>query len=256
MITSRGSGGSGSQALTIRRLAARLLEKALLAAALLVTAGLSALTTMRVVLTSQEVVVPSLIEKRVPEAGAIAAASQLLLRIEGKRHDPKVPPDRIVAQEPSPGANLKAQRSVRVWVSLGPRRLVVPAVEGESLRTARLKLEQAQLAVARVAEAGDGAPEGTVLVQQPPAGEVDDIGQGMVLLVSRGGTSPRYVMPDLIGRAAEDARGLLERAGLRAADVRFRAYPGVAPGIVLRQTPAAGHKVDASVNISLEVSRP
>lgn len=243
--------------MTIRRLAARLLERALLAAALLVTAGLSALTTMRVVLTSQEVVVPSLIEKRVPEAGAIAAASQLLLRIEGKRHDPKVPPDRIVAQEPSPGANLKAQRSVRVWVSLGPRRLVVPAVEGESLRTARLKLEQAQLAVARVAEAGDGAPEGTVLVQQPPAGEVDDIGQGVVLLVSRGGgASPRYVMPDLIGRAAENARGLLERAGLRAADVRFRAYPGVAPGIVLRQTPAAGHKVDASVNISLEVSRP
>jgi serine/threonine-protein kinase len=233
-----------------------LLEKGLLAVALLAAAGLSALATMRVVLTAQEVVVPSLIDQRVPEAGALASANGLLLRIEGKRHDPRIPPDRIMAQEPPPGANLKAQRSVRVWVSLGPRRLVVPAVEGASLRTARLELEQAGVGVARIAQVGDAAPEGTVLVQLPPPGEIEGAGAGAALLVSLGSSSRRYVMPDLIGRPAEQVREALERAGLRAAEVRFRSYPGVAPGIVLRQVPAAGHPVDPSTNISLEVSRP
>ena len=52
-------------------------------------------------------------------------------------------------------------------------------------------------------------------------------------------------MPDLIGREASLALGVLQSAGLKVGDVRLRCYPGVAPGIVLRQVPAAGYRVDA-----------
>jgi beta-lactam-binding protein with PASTA domain len=37
--------------------------------------------------------------------------------------------------------------------------------------------------------------------------------------------------------------------------VRYRDYPGIAPGIVLRQTPPAGHPVTARTPLSLDVSR-
>ena len=57
--------------LSIKRFAIALVKYGLLAAALVVTAGLSALTTMRVVLRTQEVVVPSLVGKPLPEAGAL-----------------------------------------------------------------------------------------------------------------------------------------------------------------------------------------
>src|SRR5262245_39823629 len=100
---------------------------------------------MRVVLSSQEVTVPFIIGRRAAEAGVMAGRHRLLLRIEGRRNDPRIPPDRIVAQEPAPGSTLKSQRSIRVWMSMGPRQLAVPDVEGESLRTARLVLERAQL---------------------------------------------------------------------------------------------------------------
>jgi serine/threonine-protein kinase len=242
--------------LSFKRFAKLLLEKALLAGALLATAGLSALTTMRVVLSSQEVVVPSLVEKRVPEAGLLAARQRLLLRVEGKRYDPVVPPDRIVVQEPPAGAHLKAHRSIRVWVSLGPRRLAVPKVEGESLRTARLALEQAQVKVARVIEVEDDAPEGTVLVQRPPQGEIDSVGEGAVLLVSRGRPKGDFVMPDLIGRSSDEALAVLERAGLKSGGIRTRSYPGVGAGTVLRQAPPAGHRVAPGTAVSLEVSAP
>ena len=146
--------------------------------ALAVTAGLSALTTMRVVLKAQEVSVPSLLGRRVPDAGRLAAKHRLLLRVEGKRNDPRMAADLIVEQDPPAGSLLKTQRSIRVWVSLGPRRLTVPAVEGESLRSGRLTLEQAGVNVGRVLEVTNAAEEGTILLQRPPAGETDTPGRG------------------------------------------------------------------------------
>ena len=83
-------------------------------------------------------------------------------------------------QEPPPGSALKSHRSIRVWLSLGPRKLTLPAVEGQSLRTARVALDQTRLQVARVAEVDDPAAEGTVLVQHPPPGEVSAIEGGCI----------------------------------------------------------------------------
>jgi beta-lactam-binding protein with PASTA domain len=107
-----------------------------------------------------------------------------------------------------------------------------------------------------VVEVPDPAPEGTVLAQRPPAGERDLGPEGVALLVSRGQRDVSYVMPDLIGRDARFVLEMLERAGLKVADVRYRSYPGVAPGIVLRQSPQAGQRVSARAALSLDVSRP
>src|SRR6266536_1536943 len=172
-FVARGAERALRSSLSIKRFAIALVKYGLLAVALVVTAGLSALTTMRVVLRTQEVVVPSLIGKPLPEAGALASRRRLAIRVEGRRNDPKVGRDLIVEQEPAAGSALKRQRSIRVWVSLGPRRLMIPAVEGESVRSGRLLLEQAQVPVGRVIEVSDGAEEGTILQQHPPTGETD-----------------------------------------------------------------------------------
>jgi beta-lactam-binding protein with PASTA domain len=242
--------------LQIKRFAVLSVKYALLALALLLTAGLSALTTMRVVLTSQEVVVPSLVNKRVSEAGVLATRSRLSLQIEGRRNDPRVLPDRIVAQEPAPGSTLKSQRSIRVWVSLGPRRLTVPAVEGDSVRTGRLSLEQAQVPVGRVVEVADASEEGTILMQHPPPGETDTLGaDGASLLVSVGPIPRNSVLPDLIGKPASQVLDRLRVAGLKVTEVRYRSYPGVPAGMVLRQVPAAGFRVSPRSSVSLDISK-
>lgn len=242
--------------LPIKRFAISLVKYGALVLALLLTAGISALTTMRVVLRSQEVMVPELVGKRVPDAGGIAAGHRLMLRVEGRRNDPKVPPDRIVAQEPAAGSTLKRQRSIRVWVSLGPRRLTVPAVEGESIRTGRISLEQAQVPVGRVVEVNDGTEEGTILIQRPPPGDTETLdAEGAAMLVSLGPGSSDFVMPDLIGRSAASVLDLLGGVGLKVTEVRYRSYPGVAPGTVLRQSPPAGFRVGRRTSVSLEVSK-
>jgi len=240
---------------TVKRFAIIVLKNGLLLIGLVLTAALSAVTTMRVVLSEQDVVVPSLLQRNVVEARQVALGRGLELKVEGKRYHSTVPADRIVSQEPPPGATLKTQRSVKVWTSLGPRRIAVPAVEGESLRTALLKLDEANVTVARVVEVDDPSPDGTILVQTPPAGEADPDEAQTSLLVSRGRWGADYVMPDLIGRKAESVLTALGQVGLKAADVRYRSYPGVEPGIVLRQLPPAGYRIGQQTAVSLDVSR-
>jgi serine/threonine-protein kinase len=250
-----GSRGRALHALNLRKILRFLARNALLGAGLVSSLAASAVLTTRVVLGSRDVAVPALAGRILADASALAAGRGLALRIEGRRHDPAVPAERVVAQEPPPGAALKAHRAVRVWVSLGPRRVSVPPVEGESARTARIALEQSGVPVARVVEIEDRAAEGTVLVQRPPAGEADLSQGGASLLVSRGAGGASYVMPDIIGREATGVLAALQAAGFKVSDVRYRTYPGVAPGIVLRQSPPAGHPVSPRAALSLEVSK-
>jgi len=217
--------------------------------------AISATLTMRVVLSVRDVAVPALVGRTLRDAGALAGRRGLEIRVEGRRNDPDVPADHVLAQEPPSGATLKAHRSVRVWVSLGSRRVSVPPVEGQSARTARIALEQAGLPVAHVVEVASSAAEGTVLVQRPPPGETDATVAEASLLVSRGAGRGNFVMPDLIGRSADQVIAWLNASGFKVTDVRFRSYPGAAPGIVLRQTPPAGHPVSRRTPLSLDVSR-
>src|SRR5262249_3658678 len=171
---------------------------------------------MRVLLRTQDVVVPSLVGKPLPEAGALASRRRLALRVEGRRNDPKVGRDLIVEQEPAAGAAIKRQRGIRVWVSLGPRELMVPGGGGARRRSGRLLLDQAQVPVGRVIEVNDAAEEGTILQQHPPTGETDTLAaEGATLLVSRGPGNREYVMPDLIGRPALGVLEALRNAGLK-----------------------------------------
>jgi serine/threonine-protein kinase len=247
--------GRPSNPLSPKRFAASLFKAGLLGLALVATAGLSALTTARVLLASREVQVPDLRGQRLLEASARLSRLRLLARVEGRRHDATVPLDHVAAQEPGPGAPIKRQRSVRVWLSLGPRRLDVPAVEGQSERSGRLALEQAGLPVGRVLLVPYAAEPAAILRQDLPAGEGEAPGnEGVALLVSLG-PGLDFVMPDLIGRPAGPALDALRRAGLKVTDVRYRPYPGTAPGVVLRQVPASGRRVSRAAPITLEISR-
>ena len=58
-----------------------------------------------------------------------------------------------------------------------------------------------------------------------------------------------------VDRRADAVVSSLQAAGFKVTDVRYRTYPGVAPGIVLRQHPPAGHRVDPRTPLSLDVSR-
>ena len=225
-----------------------------IAACLVATYVLFAVTGMRVALRVREVPVPDLRNHTVTEATARLQDAGLALTVDQSgRLDPKVPAGRIALQEPAAGTVTRRQRSVRVWVSQGPRITTIPTLTGESERAAQLRLQQDGLAVSSLAEVrSSDFPSGTVIAQEPPGSAR---GTEVALLVNRGERSHNYVMPDLIGVAGSRAVDLLRARGFRVTIVGELPYPGVPAGIVLRQFPAAGFQIAAGDPISLEVSR-
>ena len=227
----------------------------LLGGALLLTYVLFAAAAMRLALKTREVVVPTLAGRTVNEATTLLAETGLALKVEeGRRIDPKVPAGQILMQEPQAGLRTRRQRSVKVWVSAGPRATIIPSLTGESERTARLRLEQDGLELAAVAEVRSAEyPAGGVVAQWPPASAS---ASRVALLVNRGERGATYVMPDLIGVNGDRAADLLRVRGFRVSVVGENPYPGVPAGVVLRQNPQAGFQIAPGEPISLEVSRP
>lgn len=225
-----------------------------LVAALAVTFVVSFGTAMRLALKAREVTVPPLVGRTVNDASSMLAELGLALRVEeGRRVHAQIPPGHVVAQDPPAGVLARRPRGVKVWLSDGPTARIVPVLVGEAERSASVRLTAAGLRVGDVAEVRSASQAtGVVVAQAPPAGTRSDV---VSLLVNRGAPEPRFVMPDLIGLEGERAAGLLRARGFRVTLVGSQPYPGLAPGVVIRQQPAGGFKVAPGDPISLEVSR-
>ena len=226
----------------------------LLGVALVLTYVVFAAASMRIAIRTREVMVPTLTGQSVNQATAALAESGLTLKVEeSRRSDPKVPAGQILTQDPQPGVRTRPQRSVKVWVSAGPRSSILPAFIGESERTAQLRVQQDGLELAGISEIRSADyPADVVVAQTPPPSSA---GGRVSLLVNRGQRAATYVMPDLIGVNGDRAADLLRNRGFRASVVGDHPYPGVPAGIVLRQNPQAGFQIAPGEPISLEVSR-
>jgi len=225
-----------------------------LATALLATYMLSFALSMRLATRARNVVVPVLAGRTVNEASAVLSDLGLTLRIEeARRFDPKVPAGRVLAQDPPAGASTRQQRVVKVWISEGPASTTVPALVGESERSAQIRAQMAALAVSAVATIqSSDYPAGTVVAQWPPG---DRRADAVAVLVNRGEAGTAYVMPDLVGVDGGRAAGVMRAHGLRVSVVGEQPYPGVPPGTVIRQRPQGGFRVAPGDPISLEVTR-
>jgi beta-lactam-binding protein with PASTA domain len=224
-----------------------------LALALALTFGAFFYTGMRVANRAREVEVPDVTGRSVAEANEALSSAGLVLRVDGRRSDPSVPAEHVLAQEPEPGTVLRRQRAVRVRVSEGQQDPFVPPVVGQPERSAEIVLTQEHVEIESRAQIRSMTyPAGTVIAQDPApkqrAGRVN-------LLVNEGERGVSYVMPDVIGTAASRVVDLLRRRGFRVTVGAEVPYPGLDSGTVVRQTPQAGFQIDYGDAIVLEVSR-
>jgi serine/threonine-protein kinase len=226
----------------------------LLGGALLLTYGLFAVFSMRFALKTREVEIPSLAGRTVNEARTLLTERGLNLRVEeALRSDPKVPAGQVLAQDPPAGLRTRRERSIKVWVSGGARASVVPALVGESERTAQLRLQQEGLQLVAASEVRSSDYASGSVIAQTPAAKTPAL--QVALLINRGERGLTFVMPDLIGINGDRAADALRARGFRVAVVGDHPYPGVPAGIVLRQNPQAGFQISPGETISVEISR-
>lgn len=231
-----------------------MLRKFLILSLALCCGLISAALTLRIVRNSQTIQTPNLTGRTLAAATNDAAQRRLRVKVTGRKNDPKIGTGRVIEQDPLPGTLIKENRTLRVVVSLGPRRTTVPDVEGQALRSARLRLESMGVPIRRVIEAPSAVAEDTVLVQVPNAGVVENLGDGVLLVVARNGSLRDYVMPDLIGKSIGDISQAFETRGFVPPQIRYKSYPGLVRGVILSQSPLAGYRLNPRTAVIFEVS--
>lgn len=129
------------------------------------------------------------------------------------------------------------------------RDIDVPTVVGETFPAAIQALTASQLGYSVVYDASS-QPPGTVLRQVPDGGANVPTSAKVALTVS--GTQVATAVPDVIGQSQAQAQASLTAAGL---DVTVTTQPSPAsPGLVIRQSPAAGSRVAPHSVVMVDVS--
>jgi beta-lactam-binding protein with PASTA domain len=244
---------------------------AMLALVLVIVAMVSALTAMRFAIHGQEVAVPPLVGLGPAEAERAVSAAGLQMSIERQYYSPQIPEGRVMSQLPLPGTKVRHGWQVRVAQSLGPTRVAIPNVTGQSEHAAELNIRRRGLDVASMAEVEEaGIPADQVLAQNPTADAVQVAAPKISLLITTGAQPEAFVMPSFVGQPLGTVSRTLQDSGFRLGNVSVVApaapvdaaagasiveIPAEASpaSIVVSQAPAAGQKVVAGTAVSFDV---
>jgi eukaryotic-like serine/threonine-protein kinase len=248
----------------------------LLALVLLVVALVSALTAMRFAIHGREVAVPDLVGKTPAEARRIADAGGFQMDIERQYYSATVPEGKILSQLPTPGTQVRRGWQIRVAQSLGPQRVEIPNVLGDSQRVAEINIRRRGLDVGAVAQLGmRGAPADQVLGQSPPPNASGIAAPKISLLTTEYASPQAFLMPNFTGQALGGVTLVLQDAGFRLGNVGIApsaTSPAVATAdsavatppptpppqptpasVIVSQNPAPGAKIVAGSAVNFEV---
>jgi beta-lactam-binding protein with PASTA domain len=248
---------------------------AILALVLVTVALVSALTAMRFAIHGQEIAVPALVGLAPAEAERAVAGMGLQIEIERQYYSPQIPEGKIMSQLPLPGTKVRRGWQVRVAQSLGPMRIAIPDVAGQSQRAAELNIRRRGMDVDSTAELPMlVGPADQVLAQSPPANASQVAAPKISLLVTVTADPQAFVMPNFVGLPLGGVSRTLQDAGFKLGNVNVAAtavnssapaegttpvVPAPPPAepspasIIVSQTPVAGQKVVAGTAVNFEV---
>lgn len=222
----------------------------MLALVLVTVALVSALTAMRFAIHGQEVVVPSLVGLTPAEAERAVSGPGLLVEIERQYYSPQIAEGRIMSQLPLPGTKVRRGWQVRVAQSLGPLRVAIPDVTGQSEHAAELNIRRRGLELASTAEVQiAGLPADQVLAQNPAANASQVSAPKISLLVTAAADPEVFTMPSFLGQPLGTASRTLQDAGFKLGNVSVAPPPAAA-------APADATSTAASATPSTITSTP
>jgi serine/threonine-protein kinase len=164
-----------------------------------------------------------------------------------------VPRDTVATQNPQPHTTAREGTTVTIIVSSGPGEAAVPQVVG-------LPADQAEQALRKAGFTPDvkrtysaDVASGRVISASPQEGTTADKGTTVRLTVSRG--AQPVSVPGVVGKDADEARGLLEGAGLKVSTTDDTTSTKD-PNTVTAQDPKAGTEVKPGSTVTLKVVKP
>ncbi|MEA2006482.1 MAG: PASTA domain-containing protein [Acidobacteriota bacterium] len=163
---------------------------------------------------------------------------------------------KIIFQDPPAGSKIKLNKVVKVILSTGKEKVLVPNLIGKSFQTINQTLQEAGLRKGKISHVHTPKyAAGKIMAQFPQPGQ--EVGRDTYIsfLVSQGEIEKKYLMPDLIGKRSETVVAKLKEMDFRVGDIRYVLYPGLESGIIIKQFPTQGFRIQKRNLITLEVSK-
>jgi len=198
---------------------------------------------------SQPVPVPNVVGIRELNAKAKIEDAGLEPKIE-RAASAEVDKGIVIDQRPDAGTRIQKGDQVTIIVSTGVPKATVPDVVGMDYADAVDALNEVNLE-ARKREVFSNKPEGQVVAQNPPSGEVVDEGTAVVLRVSKG--KQVVAVPDVLDQTEASARSELQAAGFQVQAVQAPS-DSTPEGFVSAQSPDPGTEAPKGSTVTITVS--
>lgn len=226
----------------------------------------SALTAMRFAIHGRQTNVPKVVGMTPHDAENALQSHGLVLDRSDRFYSADVAAGRIVSQVPSPGERVRRGWHVRVAESMGPQRVTIPDLTGDSERSAEINIRRRGLEIGTTAVASfpDATPD-QIVAQSPPANAVNVSAPKVSVLIAATEDRKSYLMPDFRGRTEDETVNAIVAAGLMVGSITSQTAPEsddnspdtlpAGTRIVVKTVPSAGQRVWDGQAISLEVTR-
>jgi beta-lactam-binding protein with PASTA domain len=210
--------------------------------------------TMKSLIKGEETEAPNLMGKSLEQAQEIAKKQKVYLkRIDGN-YDRHYDPLTVINQAPDPGVRIKERSYITVFVTSDVVDVIVPDLVGYDLDDCEKLLSENNLRKRYVSYMdAEDVPVDFVIAQSYPPGARVPTGTEIDILLSRGSKEKSYIMPDVIGKKADDVKMYFQMRSLKVLTNQVY-YPGLQPGLVVKQYPLSGYPINAKARISIGVS--
>ena len=236
---------------TKRRVSKRVRRNRIIAMLLAVAVGISGWYVL--VGPGSRIVVPSVVGASIQEAGAVLSPLGLRSEVVENRFDEEIPSGKILESNPSGGDKIDAGGSVKLVISKGQERYVIPVLTGLTPEAALKLLTNQPLKSAGVVEEFNSTiPKGLVIATNPSNGQKVKRDTPVTIFVSKG--VEQIALTTYTGQSADQAQNELTEAGFNVVS-SFAYSETVAAGAVVSQVPSGVVSVAKGSTITLVVSK-
>ncbi len=217
---------------------------------------LSAILSFQITLKGEMVTLPDLVGKTLDEAKLSLEQKKIQLIHSGVQLHEHYERGKIIFQDPPADSKVKLNSDVKVVLSAGKEKAIVPDMVGKNLQNINPILNESGLRKGKISHVHTSKYAAGKIIGQSPI-PLQEVGRGAQIsfLVSQGQHEVRYLMPDLIGKKAAGVIAQLKSMEFNVGNIRYRYYRGLDSGIIINQSPPPGSKIQKRNRITLEVSK-
>jgi len=236
---------------TKRRISKRVRRNRIIAVLLAVALGIGGWYAL--IGPGSRIVVPSVVGASLDEANAALTPLGLSSEVIEKRFDEEIEAGRILESDPSGGGKVDTGGVVKLVISKGQERYVIPVLTGLTPEVAIKTLTNQPLKSAGITEEFNSTiPKGLVISSNPSNGQKVKRDTPVTILVSKGVEKIAYTT--YVGQSGDQAQNELTDAGFNV-ESSFAYSETIAAGAVISQTPAGLVSAPKGSTITLVVSK-